>query len=83
MVEWFSLEALNKGAARFDFVKLENINGHYIRGAEPAKRLYDVMLATAEEVGRADRHRMASAPTRIRCLPPCPSCSRAPRPCSS
>jgi glutamyl-tRNA synthetase len=51
MVEWFSLEELNKGAARFDFVKLENINGHYIRAAEP-RRLYDVMLATAAEVGR-------------------------------
>ncbi len=51
MVEWFGLDALNKGAARFDFVKLENINGHYIREAEPA-RLYDVMLATAREVGR-------------------------------
>lgn len=51
MVEWFGLDALNKGAARFDFVKLENINGHYIREAEPA-RLYDVMLATAKEVGR-------------------------------
>lgn len=52
MVEWFSLEALNKGAARFDFVKLENINGHYIRAAAP-ERLYDVMLATAKETGRA------------------------------
>ena len=31
MVEWFSLEALNKGAARFDFAKLENLNGHYLR----------------------------------------------------
>lgn len=51
MVEWFGLDALNKGAARFDFVKLENINGHYIREAEPV-RLYDVMLATAREVGR-------------------------------
>ena len=51
MVEWFSLEALNKGAARFDFVKLENINGHYIRAATPA-RLYEVMLATARELGR-------------------------------
>ena len=37
MVEWFSLEALNKGAARFDFVKLENINGHYIREADDAR----------------------------------------------
>ena len=56
MVEWFSLEGLNKGAARFDFVKLENINGHYIREAKP-DYLYDVMLATADEVGRADRRR--------------------------
>ncbi len=51
MVEWFSLEGLNKGAARFDFVKLENINGHYIREAKP-DYLYDVMVATAQEVGR-------------------------------
>jgi glutamyl-tRNA synthetase len=51
MVGWFSLEALNKGAARFDFVKLENINGHYIRESQPAD-LYDIMLATAREVGR-------------------------------
>lgn len=51
MVEWFSLDALNKGAARFDFVKLENINGHYIRESDPAY-LYDVMVATAAEVGR-------------------------------
>ncbi|HEY4202273.1 MAG TPA: glutamate--tRNA ligase [Devosiaceae bacterium] len=51
MVDWFSLDALNKGAARFDFVKLESINGHYIREAKP-QRLYDVMVATAEEVGR-------------------------------
>ncbi len=51
MVEWFSLDALNKGAARFDFVKLENINGHYIREATP-DYLYDVMLATAQELVR-------------------------------
>ncbi|WP_374623438.1 glutamate--tRNA ligase [Devosia sp.] len=51
MVGWFSLDALNKGAARFDFVKLENINGHYIREARP-ERLYQVMLETAGEVGR-------------------------------
>jgi glutamyl-tRNA synthetase len=51
MVEWFGLDALNKGAARFDFAKLENINGHYIRGASP-DRLYELMLSTAAEVGR-------------------------------
>jgi glutamyl-tRNA synthetase len=51
MVDWFSLDALNKGAARFDLVKLENINGHYIREASP-ERLYTIMLETAEEVAR-------------------------------
>ena len=68
MVEWFSLEGLNKGAARFDFVKLENINGHYIRESAPAY-LYEVMLATAREVGRqadvegltASRHTVLAA----------------------
>ena len=51
MVEWFSLEGLNRGAARFDFVKLENVNGHYIREAAP-DYLYRVMVETAREVGR-------------------------------
>ena len=51
LVEWFSLEDLNKGAARFDFVKLESVNGHYIREGAP-ERLYQVMLDTAKEVGR-------------------------------
>jgi glutamyl-tRNA synthetase len=51
LIEWFSLDGLNKGAARFDYAKLGNINGHYIRGAEPS-RLYDAMVALAEELAR-------------------------------
>ena len=51
MIDWFSLEGLNKGAARFDFVKLENVNGHYIRAAKP-DYLYQVMIDTAREIGR-------------------------------
>jgi glutamyl-tRNA synthetase len=31
MVEWFDLDAIGRSAARFDFVKLENLNGHYLR----------------------------------------------------
>ena len=70
MVEWFSLDALNKGAARFDFVKLENVNGHYIRGATP-DRLYEVMLETAIELDRAfDRDGLAAnKPTVMAALP--------------
>lgn len=32
--EWFGLEAVGRGASRFDFAKLENLNGHYLREAD-------------------------------------------------
>ena len=31
LIEWFSLPAIGRSAARFDFAKLENLNGNYIR----------------------------------------------------
>jgi len=34
MVEAFDLGQVGRSPARFDFAKLENINGHYIRGAQ-------------------------------------------------
>jgi glutamyl-tRNA synthetase len=34
MIEWFGLEALGRSPARFDFAKLENLNGHYIRSMD-------------------------------------------------
>jgi glutamyl-tRNA synthetase len=30
-IEWFDLDGIGKAAARFDFAKLANLNGHYIR----------------------------------------------------
>ena len=33
-IEWFSLEGIGKSPARFDFAKLENLNGHYMREVE-------------------------------------------------
>ncbi len=36
MLEWFGLDALGRSPARFDFVKLENLNGHYIRHSDDA-----------------------------------------------
>src|SRR5579884_3988707 len=32
-IEWFDLDAVGKAPSRFDFAKLENLNGHYIREA--------------------------------------------------
>jgi glutamyl-tRNA synthetase len=31
MIQWFDLDAIGRSAARFDFAKLENLNGHYLR----------------------------------------------------
>jgi glutamyl-tRNA synthetase len=42
-VEWFDLEAVGRSPARFDFAKLNNLNGHYIREADDA-RLVDLVL---------------------------------------
>jgi glutamyl-tRNA synthetase len=33
MVDWFDLDHIGKSAARFDFTKLENLNGQHIRAA--------------------------------------------------
>ena len=35
-VAWFDLGGVNKGASRFDFSKLQNLNGHYIRESDDA-----------------------------------------------
>ena len=42
-IEWFNLESIGKSAARFDFAKLENLNGIYIREAEDA-RLVELVI---------------------------------------
>lgn len=39
MIEWFSLEAVGKSPARFDFKKLENLNGQHIRETPDADLL--------------------------------------------
>jgi len=49
MIEWFDLDALNKGASRFDFNKLANINAHYIK-AESPKNLFLAMCDLAKEL---------------------------------
>ncbi|MGB6086147.1 glutamate--tRNA ligase [Parvibaculum sp.] len=43
-IEWFNLESIGRSPARFDFAKLENLNGHYIREADN-ERLTDETIA--------------------------------------
>ncbi|MFO0388388.1 MAG: glutamate--tRNA ligase [Alphaproteobacteria bacterium] len=42
-IEWFGLETVGKSPSRFDFAKLENLNGHYMREADDA-RLTELVL---------------------------------------
>ncbi len=39
LVRWFDLDGIGKSASRFDFAKLENLNGHYIRHTPDAELL--------------------------------------------
>ena len=63
-IEWFDIDAVGRAPARFDFAKLDNLNGHYIRAAEDdrlvaliaprlenlvGKRLTDVELGRLRE----------------------------------
>jgi glutamyl-tRNA synthetase len=46
MIEWFGFDGMGRGAARFDLVKLEALNGHYIRHADDAylvSRIVDLL----------------------------------------
>jgi len=52
-VEWFDLDHVGKSPSRFDFKKLENLNGHYIREADDS-RLADLV---APKLGIADEQK--------------------------
>ncbi|MFN3623285.1 MAG: glutamate--tRNA ligase [Hyphomicrobium sp.] len=39
MLDWFDVTDINRSAARFDFAKLEDLNGHYIRTTDDQELL--------------------------------------------
>ncbi|WP_214470975.1 glutamate--tRNA ligase [Mesorhizobium sp. dw_380] len=45
MISWFDIGDVNKGAARFDFAKLEALNGVHMRRMADAE-LFDIFIAT-------------------------------------
>jgi glutamyl-tRNA synthetase len=59
-IDWFDIDAVGRAAARFDFAKLANLNGHYIREANDARllalivpRLERALVRTLDETDRA------------------------------
>jgi glutamyl-tRNA synthetase len=60
-IEWFDLDHVGRSPSRFDFKKLENLNGHYIREADD-ERLADLVSA---RLGLSDEQR----PLLVRAMP--------------
>ena len=56
-IEWFGLANVGKSPSRFDFKKLENLNGHYIREADDA-RLAELV---APKLGVSDKELLIRA----------------------
>lgn len=51
MIEWFGFDGMGKGAAKFDFSKLDNLNGHYIRNGDDAYLVDQLAIALPEFEG--------------------------------
>ena len=67
MIDAFDLSAIGRSAARFDFAKLENLNGHYIRHADDQslvtmfEDVLDYVPDGAAAEGEAQRHHARAA----------------------
>ena len=74
MIRWFEIEDVNKGAARFDFQKLEALNGVHMRHMDD-----DELLDVFDAHPALSRRRRAISPpastttARRSCSPPCPA----------
>ncbi|KAA0970486.1 glutamate--tRNA ligase [Aureimonas fodinaquatilis] len=53
MIRWFDIVDVNKGAARFDFAKLEAVNGHWIRDSEDSV-LTDMLIGEKDFLPNGD-----------------------------
>jgi len=67
-IEWFNLENIGKSPARFDFKKLDNLNGQYIRSMNDATLADEVADFLARE--EPPRHLDARAKERLKAAMP-------------
>jgi glutamyl-tRNA synthetase len=72
-IQWFDLDAVGRGSARFDFAKLDSLNGHYIRTADDP-RLVALVAERLEHtldhpLIEADRDRLLRAMPELKLRP--------------
>jgi glutamyl-tRNA synthetase len=51
-IAWFDIDAIGRAPARFDFAKLDSLNGHYIRAAENDRLVAQVAPRLERLVGK-------------------------------
>jgi glutamyl-tRNA synthetase len=72
-IAWFDLDAVGRAPARFDFAKLDNLNGHYIRLAADGRLATLVGERLGKKAGRtlteADRDRLSRAMSELKLRP--------------
>ncbi len=67
-IEWFSLDAVVRSPARFDFNKLDNLNGHYLRQADDSRLVDLIMPFVKKALDGAEPSREGME--RVRCIMP-------------
>ena len=70
-VQWFNLESIGKSAARMDYKKLDNLNGHYLRETSDTVLTAEVVafaaaLTPPQVLSGAARTRLHSAMTSLK-----------------
>jgi glutamyl-tRNA synthetase len=72
-IRWFDLDAIGRAPARFDFAKLGNLNGHYIRSADDSRLVALIAVELEKSLGRrldlAERDRLRRAIPELKLRP--------------
>jgi glutamyl-tRNA synthetase len=59
-VQWFDLDGVGRGPSRFDFAKLDNLNGHYLRQTDDARLAHEVAARLGVAGDAAIEQRLAA-----------------------
>ena len=59
-IEWFDLDGVGRAPSRFDFAKLDNLNGHYLRQTDDARLAGEVAVRLGVAGDAAIEQRLAA-----------------------
>ena len=66
MIDWFDLDGIGKSPSRFDFVKLENLNGHYMRHTDDEQLVRALLVFLPHVAGGPEMLARIDAPMRAK-----------------